>query len=252
MTGGRSSRTSASARGRRGAPLPEVESPGHPLSNCLSRLATSSGSPTARFLGRRPGTLRGRLEPRVLGEDRLLEVTQCLARLDPELLDEHTARLTECLERLRLPPAAVEREHQLTPQPLTEGVPRDQRLELADELGGVGGLARRQRAAALLEQPLETVQVELVGADAKQVPGWLRHEKLVQGARVLSLRARALAFRSRKASSARCCGEPTGTRPRASRTSSGPSTLNSSLRMRITGPCHRARYSQRHAKRFRE
>ena len=58
-------------------------------------------------LGQRPP--RERL---VLAQDRLLEVPQLGARLEPELVEERLARLPVGLERVRLPSRAVEREHE--------------------------------------------------------------------------------------------------------------------------------------------
>ena len=52
-------------------------------------------------------------EADLLAEDRAVELLQRRARVDPELLDERAASLLVGLERLGLPPRAVEREHQL-------------------------------------------------------------------------------------------------------------------------------------------
>ena len=78
---------------------------------------------------------RREVERRVLAEDRALQLLQLAARLDPELLDEHAARVLVRGERLCLPPGAVEREHELAAQPLAKRRRRDERLELADEVG---------------------------------------------------------------------------------------------------------------------
>jgi len=78
----------------------------------------------------------GRLEIELLAENRRLELLQTRARLDPQLLDEHPTPLLEHLERLRLPAGAVEREHQLLPEPLAKRVLADERFELAGELRG--------------------------------------------------------------------------------------------------------------------
>jgi hypothetical protein len=76
-----------------------------------------------------------RLKRHILGEDRLLERSERRAGFDPELLDEHLARLPVGLERLRLAVAAVESEDLLLAQALAQGVLADKRLQLADELG---------------------------------------------------------------------------------------------------------------------
>ena len=58
----------------------------------------------------------------IVGKDRLLQAPQLRPRLEPQLVAEHPTRLLERLEGLRLATAAVEREHQLTPEPLAERV----------------------------------------------------------------------------------------------------------------------------------
>src|SRR5207344_3017693 len=65
----------------------------------------------------------------VVREDRLLEPPKLWPRLEPELVGEHAPRLLEGLERIRLAAAAVERQHQLPPQPLPERVVRQRRPE---------------------------------------------------------------------------------------------------------------------------
>ena len=49
-----------------------------------------------------------------------LELTQRGARLEPELLVEHPARLSVGLERVSLPPAAIQGEDQLPAQTLSQ------------------------------------------------------------------------------------------------------------------------------------
>ena len=61
---------------------------------------------------------------RVMREDRLLESPKLGPRLEPHLVGEHVPRLLEGLQRIRLAAAAVERQHQLPPQPLPERVVR--------------------------------------------------------------------------------------------------------------------------------
>ena len=72
---------------------------------------------------------------RLLAQDRRVHAAQERARLEAELLDEQLPSLAVDLERLRLPAGAVEREHQLRPQPLAQRMRADERLELGDELG---------------------------------------------------------------------------------------------------------------------
>ena len=63
-----------------------------------------------------------------------MQLLERRARLDPELLHERPARLLVRLRRIPLPTAAVEREHQLAPQPFAERMLGHQRLELGDQL----------------------------------------------------------------------------------------------------------------------
>ncbi len=68
-------------------------------------------------------------------QDRLLELLQRRARLEPKLVDEQTPRLAIDLERLDLPAGAVERQHELRLEARSRyGCSRDERLQIADEL----------------------------------------------------------------------------------------------------------------------
>src|SRR5919204_383131 len=90
--------------------------------------------------GSSPG--RGRASPgdhrvverRVLTEDPLLELSQFLSRLDPELIDENAPRVAIDVERLDLPPRSVKRQHELGADALAQGVLRYQPFELADDI----------------------------------------------------------------------------------------------------------------------
>ena len=75
-----------------------------------------------------------RAERLVLSEDRLLELPELVGGIDPELLDEHPADVLVRLERLGLPAAAVQREHQLRAGPLPVRLGRDERLEVGDNV----------------------------------------------------------------------------------------------------------------------
>lgn len=81
------------------------------------------------------GRHRRRPERLVLAQDRLLQVAQALARLDPELFDEALPCLLVDLECLGLAAGAVESEHQLRAEALSQGVLAHQELELANEIG---------------------------------------------------------------------------------------------------------------------
>jgi hypothetical protein len=78
----------------------------------------------------------GRLdrERRVLPEDRALQLVQRGAGLEPQLLSQRVPRLPEHRERVGLPVAPVEGEHQLPAEPLAAPVLGDQRFELCDQI----------------------------------------------------------------------------------------------------------------------
>ena len=56
------------------------------------------------------------------------------ARIEPELLRQPPSQVLVGLERLGLATGAIQRSHQLTPQPLSQRVLAHERLELRDEL----------------------------------------------------------------------------------------------------------------------
>jgi hypothetical protein len=74
------------------------------------------------------------VEHRVLGEDGLLQALQADARLDAQLVDQRQAGRAVGGQRLGLPAAAVQGEHQLAVQVLAERMLPDQRLQLTDQL----------------------------------------------------------------------------------------------------------------------
>ena len=136
--------------------------PGSPTSrNSRPRPATASSRPAVSSASSRsrptkaPATTfaagvldRGEVEPRILGQDRALELAQPLARLDAQLVGQRAAGVAVGLQRVGLPVGAVQREHQLRPQPLAVGVLGDQRAR-AVRAGRRGGPARaRPRSAA--------------------------------------------------------------------------------------------------------
>ncbi len=98
-----------------------------------------------------------RLERSVLAQDRLLELAQLRAGLEPQLLVERAPSVAVGLERVRLPPGAVESKHELGARALVEGTLGDRRLQLGDELGVAAQLElgvdeiRLGRRAQLLE-----------------------------------------------------------------------------------------------------
>ena len=106
---------------------------------------------------------RGRGHPNerpLLTEDRAVQGLELRPWFDPELLDECPARIVIGRERLGLAAAPVEREHQLTPEPLAQRLRADERLELRDELGvrpklEIGGNPLLEHAQAQVLEPLD-------------------------------------------------------------------------------------------------
>jgi hypothetical protein len=98
--------------------------------------------------GRRGGSRT--VERGILAQDRLLEVTERLARLDAELFDESLAGLAVDAESFCLTARAIEGEHQLPAHALAEGVARGQRFELGHERVVVA--ERKLRLDALLDR----------------------------------------------------------------------------------------------------
>src|SRR6266540_5310018 len=65
----------------------------------------------------------------------MVQLAEGAAWLDAELVHEGSSRLLVGVERFALTPTAVQREHELTAQPLAQRLLRDQGLELTDEVG---------------------------------------------------------------------------------------------------------------------
>ena len=75
-----------------------------------------------------------RLERGVLAQDRLLELAQLRPGSSPSSSSSVRRAWLVGLERVRLPPGAVEGEHELGARALVEGTLGDRRLQLGDEL----------------------------------------------------------------------------------------------------------------------
>jgi hypothetical protein len=104
------------------------------------------------------------LESGIVPQYRRLQLLELPARLDPELLDEHTASLAVGGKCLRLPARAVEGEHELGTRPLAERLLRDVGLELTDE--GRVAVKCEVRLEALLERrQAKLLQPQRLGAD---------------------------------------------------------------------------------------
>ena len=109
------------------------------------------------------------------------------------------------VERLRLPARAVEREHQLAAQPLAVRVLRDQRLELADQLGvaaerevGLDPLLERRQPQILQPPGLDSGKRLLAELRQRRPPP--ERERLAQTADARAGSPAASASRPRKQS----------------------------------------------------
>ena len=119
-------------------------------------------------LGRqRLGFDTGRVELRILAQDRVVQLAQRGSGLDADLLDQRRSRLPEGLQRLCLAARAVEREHPLRLQPFAQRVARDEHLELGEDLAMA---ARRQVA---VDRALGRGQVQLLEAADLAGREWL-------------------------------------------------------------------------------
>ena len=94
---------------------------------------------------------------RVVREDGLLDAPELRSRLETQLVGEHAPCLLEHLECVRLPPAAVERQHQLAPQPLPERVVCNRRAQRRDQLSV---LSERERNLEPLLERVHTQRLE--------------------------------------------------------------------------------------------
>ncbi len=72
---------------------------------------------------------------RILIQDGGLQLAQIGPRLDPQLLRQYASGALERRQRVALPAAAIQREHQLTPEPLAERMRGHERLEFGNQLG---------------------------------------------------------------------------------------------------------------------
>src|SRR5436190_18667388 len=92
----------------------------------------------------------GHLQRGFLSQHRAVQLLELAARLDPQLVDEQLATRLIGVERLRLPPGAIEGEHVVASEPLAHRVLLLETLELADELAVAFG--REMRLDTLLER----------------------------------------------------------------------------------------------------
>src|SRR5581483_4680770 len=100
----------------------------------------------------------------VVREDRVLDPPELRAGLEAELVDVDPPGRPVRLERVCLPAAPVEREHQLAPEPLAERAFVDRVLELGDDLPM---LAERERGLEPLLERVDPQIFEAVGLGAQ-------------------------------------------------------------------------------------
>ena len=126
-----------------------------------------------------------------------MELLQGRARLDAKLGVQHRAEVTVGRQGVRLPPRAVEREHQLGVQPFSERVLGDEAAQLADHRrvvpeGELGADARLERGRPTLVQTGPDGRHEVVVAEVlEDVPAPKGQGRLVgrgRGARLIGFR----------------------------------------------------------------
>ena len=116
------------------------------------------------------------LQRRVLPQDRLLQLAQRRARLDPQLFYQRPPRRLVDGERVGLPAATVQREHQLGAHALAQRVLGGERLQLGDQIGvaterqiGLDPLLQH-REAKLLQPRDRRLRERLVAEVGKRRP----------------------------------------------------------------------------------
>ena len=126
-----------------------------------------------------------------------------MPRVDSELFDESPASLLVDLQRLRLAPRAIEREHVLAAQPFAIGVGGNERLELGHELAvtaerEVGGDPLLERHQVKLLEPRRLEGRERNLAEIRERRPTPERERLAEHLRSLrgSLSARSVGQRS--------------------------------------------------------
>ena len=102
----------------------------------------------------------------VVGQDRRLEIAQLLARFQAEFPHEPVTGAPVRLQRLGTPPAAVQREHELRPEPFAERMLVDQPLHLVHDLG-VGAQLQPRVQTQLKGGETGLVEPQRLGGDGR-------------------------------------------------------------------------------------
>ena len=97
----------------------------------------------------------------ILSNDLARQLPELAARLEPEIVVEAAPRVLVDLERLRVPSAAIEREHELRDEPFAVGVLADEHLQFADDRLVMSEIQLRVEAQLERAQPrlLETLSL---------------------------------------------------------------------------------------------
>src|SRR5207302_5507232 len=142
----------------------------------------------------------------VLLEDRTLELLEWPARLKAQLLPQQLARLPVFRERVGLPTSAIQREHQLPPEPLLQWVRGHERFEFRDQL--VVASERQVRLDPILERreprlpqpPNRILRERFVGEVSKRLasPQRQRRAEPVLGARRIAVAKRTPPFSTKR------------------------------------------------------
>jgi hypothetical protein len=128
---------------------------------------------------------RRRREARIVRQDGRLELSQRATRLQPQVLGQPLVALAVDGERLGLPVAPVQRQHELSAEPLPQRVIRDERLELTHDLGvaaelEVGVDPRLDRGHAQLLEPGDLRLRERLVREVRQRPAAPQRQGVAQ------------------------------------------------------------------------
>jgi hypothetical protein len=135
--------------------------------------------------GRRPA----RRDRQLAGQDLLVQPLQLGTGIDAQLGAQQPGHRPVGRQRLGLPLRAIQRRHQLHPEPLPQRLLRGQRAQLADHVDmpaelQLDGVAPLQRVQPQLGQPGQLVLHEPVGGHVGQGrPGPLRDRRRIPGTR---------------------------------------------------------------------
>ena len=129
-----------------------------------------------------PADDRNRTDRWVVRQDCILEPPKLRPWLEPQLVSENAARLPKSLERVGLAAAAVERHHQLRPEPLPEGVVRERRTKRRRELAM---LAKREPDLEVLLERVDVQRLEpaRLAAEPRRASQTLQRRSAPEGQR---------------------------------------------------------------------